>query len=183
LEQGERQGLSLANPNRTLAQRDFISVTGNHRRLLSESLDFLFELHRPVCIAVYRLVSTPMAAYIRRPLARTIFRPPRCLSHTQTQTQTRHYRATPMTDEGRVPAQPSMKVAMKQNVELPTDLGLLTGSPPPPHSSTLPSRAPIDVRNYRRHIHHAHRRQQALHPHRAPPPSESRMAPPQSPRH
>lgn len=47
-----------------------------------------------------------------------------------------------MTDEGRMPAQPSMKVAMKQHVELPTDLGLLAGSLPSPSQFN--------------HYHHAH---------------------------
>jgi len=112
-----------------------------------------------------------MATFIRRPLARTILSPSQCLF------QTRHYRVSPMTDEGRMQPQPSMKIAMKQNVELPTDLGLLAGS------SILSCHHLQSLKfNHRRHIHHAHRRKQTLHPLRPTPSPENGMATHQSPR-
>lgn len=118
------------------------------------------------------IVFEAMAAYIRRPLARTILSPSRCLF------QTRHYRASPMADDARMQPQPSMKVAMKQNVDLPTDLGLLAGEC---QSSTFRHRQVLTV-DRGRHIHHAHRRQQTLHPLHTTPSTESRMATHQSPR-
>lgn len=48
-----------------------------------------------------------------------------------------------MADDARMQPQPSMKVAMQQNVDLPTDLGLLAGECP---SSTFHPWAGIDSR-------------------------------------
>ncbi len=66
--------------------------------------------------------SPAMAHLVRRPLARGLQSLP-----AQTCIHQRRTFKKPSGPERKMPNQPSLKIAMKQNVQMPSDLGLLQG--------------------------------------------------------
>jgi len=88
-----------------------------------------FELH--AAIARCGLVSAAMAHCVRRPLAYVFQKTPTCTFQARhfSQGPVRHaaHKAAVSRLERRTPNQRSLKVAMKEKMEMPTDLGLLAG--------------------------------------------------------